>query len=399
MSKIIVASEAILFLLVFFTGLLIRLYLADRGSFFGDVIGYNYRWLREIENNGVLSIYGSNLPGLYPPLYYYMLSLQLFLFNQATFSVLLFMKFLPILFDVFSFFALLLFGVSILNIPFCKSLLVSAIFFLNPAIMFNSSIWGQTDSLFSFFALLSVMALLSRRWEISMAALSLSLLVKPTALMVAPAIFLILVRSASVKRIVASAVTFFGVFFAGIAPFALNGDLMRFIMKMREHFSKNNLVSANAFNLWLLAPESFSSAAVFVTLEKALPILLMLFLLFLAAKEGVQRRFVPLIITWGFTFFMFGFGMHERYYHVILVIASLGLLLSRSLDKIYALLTLSYFVNMFFVFMLFEATAAPFYNLLKSLSPPAASAIIICNLYILYLMMHNLFLESSRASV
>jgi len=59
-------------------------------------------------------------------------------------------------------------------------------FALNPALILNSAVWGQTDSILSLLLLLAFLAQGKRQFELSFALLVLAILTKPQALLVAP---------------------------------------------------------------------------------------------------------------------------------------------------------------------------------------------------------------------
>ena len=59
-------------------------------------------------------------------------------------------------------------------------------FALNPALILNSAVWGQTDSILSLLLLMAFLAQGKRQFEFSWALLSLAILTKPQALLVAP---------------------------------------------------------------------------------------------------------------------------------------------------------------------------------------------------------------------
>ena len=59
-------------------------------------------------------------------------------------------------------------------------------FALNPALLLNSTIWGQTDSVLALLALLAFLALGDRRFELAWSLAALAILTKPQALLVVP---------------------------------------------------------------------------------------------------------------------------------------------------------------------------------------------------------------------
>ena len=59
-------------------------------------------------------------------------------------------------------------------------------FTLNPALLFNSAVWGQTDSVLSLLVLLAVLAQGERRFELSWILAAVAVLTKPQALLLVP---------------------------------------------------------------------------------------------------------------------------------------------------------------------------------------------------------------------
>lgn len=64
--------------------------------------------------------------------------------------------------------------------------LAALAFALNPALLLNSTIWGQTDSVLALLSLLAFLALGDRRFELAWSLAALAILTKPQALLVVP---------------------------------------------------------------------------------------------------------------------------------------------------------------------------------------------------------------------
>ena len=64
--------------------------------------------------------------------------------------------------------------------------LAAMAFALNPALLLNSTIWGQTDSVLALLALLAFLALGDRRFELAWSLAALAVLTKPQALLLVP---------------------------------------------------------------------------------------------------------------------------------------------------------------------------------------------------------------------
>jgi len=57
---------------------------------------------------------------------------------------------------------------------------------LNPALLFDTVVWGQSDSVLTFVTLLSLVAILGEQYEIAWGLAAIAVLVKPQGLMILP---------------------------------------------------------------------------------------------------------------------------------------------------------------------------------------------------------------------
>ncbi len=57
---------------------------------------------------------------------------------------------------------------------------------LNPAMLFDTVVWGQSDSVMTFVTLLSIVAILGEQYEIAWGLAAIAVLVKPQGLMMLP---------------------------------------------------------------------------------------------------------------------------------------------------------------------------------------------------------------------
>lgn len=70
--------------------------------------------------------------------------------------------------------------------------IVAALWVFNPAVIFNSAVWGQVDSVFALPMLLAAIFLLNGRPELSMLTYGIALMIKPHAIVIAPVLGLAL---------------------------------------------------------------------------------------------------------------------------------------------------------------------------------------------------------------
>ena len=138
-------------------------------------------WYEILKTRGLQAI-GTNFSDYSPP-YLYFLWLVTLIFNHLpdVFAI----KSITILADVVNTFLVY----RIVRIKFHSGwtpLLASAVFWTLPTVMINSSLWGQTDSLYVLFLLVSLYYLLTDRPLLAVAAFGVAITVKAQAVFFAP---------------------------------------------------------------------------------------------------------------------------------------------------------------------------------------------------------------------
>ncbi|MBQ0083277.1 MAG: DUF2029 domain-containing protein, partial [Clostridiales bacterium] len=154
---------------------------------------YWYRtWIVDIQN-GLFNIYSraDQIKLDYPPLFVvliYPISLLYRIIPPDVFEMadMFFLKLIPIVFDLLS--AFLIFKITDDDQNY--GIFALALWLLNPSVFFNSTIWGQTDSVLSFLILLTFYFLLKRRPVISTVIFACACMIKYQCAFLAP-IFLI----------------------------------------------------------------------------------------------------------------------------------------------------------------------------------------------------------------
>ena len=133
-----------------------------------------------------------------------------------------------------------------------------AFFALNPLVYLNSSIWGQVDSIFGLFLLLSFLSLREKRHIRSTIYYAIALLLKPQALVVFPVflwyisdLFRMRVKGAW-KIVLGSVASGLAVFFLLVLPFSGEGNVLWIFELYKNTLSSYPYASLNAFNLFAL---------------------------------------------------------------------------------------------------------------------------------------------------
>lgn len=127
----------------------------------------------------------------------------------------------------------------------------------NPAFIFNSSLWGQIDSIPIFLVLSSIYFLLyTRRSFISTILFTLALLVKPTALIFLPVYIVLFVKKFAIKKSILNLFIANIIFCLFFIPFIKDKNI--FLYPYEIYFNKIvaaqslPFVTNGAFNFWVL---------------------------------------------------------------------------------------------------------------------------------------------------
>jgi Gpi18-like mannosyltransferase len=285
--------------------------------------------------DGLASFYSPGYFADYPPGYIYLLwligKLRLVLgIDFATPAFLILLKLPAILADIAAIGLLFRLGCRSLSVR--TSLALSALYAFNPAVILDSSVWGQVDSVLTLPILVGVM-LLETAPAGAGAAFAAALLIKPQALIFAPLPILWFgnrllnrERHAAADLLVFSG-TAIALFCLAILPFAVHESPGWIIGKYGSTLASYPYATLNAFNLFALtggnlAPVGqrfllFSYAAwgdIFIVL-----IVLFTAIVMLRGKEPSRIWYAPLFLS--ASVFVITAKMHERYLFPALALA------------------------------------------------------------------------------
>ena len=209
---------------------------------------------------------------------------------------------------------------------------MAALYAFNPAVIFDSAVWGQVDGVLTFFILLGVF-LLERHPAAAAASFTAALLIKPQALIFAPLpILWFALRCLRRERHGwADLVTFTGAalvtFCLGIFPFAMHETPLWIVTKYGSTLASYPYATLNAFNFFALTGGNLASTG-----EKLLflpygvwgnlfIVLIVLFAAVVAFRGGEPSRWWYLPLFLPASVFVLSAKMHERYLFPALVLA------------------------------------------------------------------------------
>jgi Gpi18-like mannosyltransferase len=217
-------------------------YSADEGTF--------KSWYNTAAEKGLRNFYDNTSFCDYPPFNIYIF----WIFGQLAHSIgassLDFLVKLPQnLFDLAT--AYLIFRFLRPKHSFLFALGVMAIYAFNPATIFNLAVWGQFDSIYTFFMVASLYALMRSKYEISGGLFSFAILTKPQSVVILPILAYVMLKNSGWKRAVSSSVVCIALVFLIIAPFHWNNPIT-FLIDRFSGYSVYPYNSINAYNFWAL---------------------------------------------------------------------------------------------------------------------------------------------------
>ena len=234
-----------------------------------------------------------------------------------------------------------------------NSLIVTSLYIFNPAIISNSTLWGQIDSIVALFSLLSLV-FLEKNIVLSAAFLSIGTLVKPQVAFLAPLIlFLIFKQKDKFKKISIYFIVGATIFLFGFIPFlSVDKNLFKFIFeRIILSFNQYQYTSVNAFSFWGLFG-FWKSDVGKIPLNILGTLIFFVILIFnfikTKVKKGEQYTLSSLVFLGSFLFLT---RIHER--HLLPVFGPLVLttLFLPNTIFIYVLLSFTYLANMFYSYI------------------------------------------------
>jgi len=382
------------FLLLLSLGAVIRLFFISFPPFTSDMDSF-IAWGEQVFRVGFGNFYSSDIWTDYAPGYFYFLWLiagvkNLFFPEASRELYELLQKSVPVIFDLLT--ALILYR-TLLQLPVTSvklrrsiAYIISALYLFSPFTYFNGAIWGQVDSVFTFFLALSFYYFIKKNAPVACALYVVACVIKPQAAIVAPAYFVLLISSFSLYKKVISVCASVFTFYLLTVPFLGFNSLARLYGIMQKSVDTYPYGSINTFNFWGLYGfwQPDTSAYLFgITQQNFATFLVLLIAVvssilftFLQYKRIYEEKLLlfcihsSLLVLLGI---MFLTRMHERYLYPFFIYAllSLGLFIltkyrlsqHTSIAHIftrkpiqlfigtYVLLTIIHLVNLYYVYV------------------------------------------------
>lgn len=363
MKKIIDEYKKIPLLLKFSLAVivLIRIVLFSQPSFQIDMTAWQ-AWAARLVQLGPMNFYDKNIWTNYMPGYLFFLWILGLLFN-GIFHISFFssafvyvIKLTTTVFDIAT--AVLIYKLLKENNKFWPAL--GFILYLgNPAIIFNTSVWGQIDGILTFFILLSLYLVTEKNKPLLSSALfTEAFFIKPQTIAILPLYTLIFFQRFKKKLIKIAAVVFLIFISYSLLFFPKNifFGLLNLVVQMTKDYSMTSLY---AFNTWAIFGWWQNDSTKLMGISYAFlgfSIYALFLILILAPsliKQNKDKFYLYFLYALSvMAFYLFPTRVHERYllpFFAFFLVAAI-LRKSKFLLLIYVIVSIINFVNLWYVY-------------------------------------------------
>ena len=356
-------SLPILLKLVLLSVIVLRIVLFTVPSFKIDM-GDWQAWAARLVEVGPPGFYVKGMLADYLPFFYLILwffsKIFAFIFGTQAIYTLTFDIYIRIISNTFDFLTAYLIYKIIKNYNKKFAFLGSLLYLVNPGVVFNSSVWGQTDSIPTFFFVFSLFLLNEiKKPELSSISLVLSALVKPLNVAAFPIVGVRFIKNFEIRKVIFSLIYSIVVFFAVTIPFFVKDPFFGVLGHLLSSLNVYPYTSLNAYNFWGLVTGFWKSDSTF--LLGIIPYHILGYILFFLILFAVLLPYIKMNKKYKeidylsaavlcFAFFMFLTRIHERHLFPLfsLLLISSFIFKSRILIVSYVIASLVYFINEFF---------------------------------------------------
>jgi len=344
-------GRAVVVILVLLASLVLRMLLFRIQGATMDLETFS-SWYNSAAVNGLSAFYDKTGFCEYPPFNIYIF----WIFGNLSHaigpdSLTFLIKLQANLFDLAT--AFLIFRLLSQRFSFKVSLAVMALYAFNPATIFHLAVWGQMDSVYTFFMVASLYSALRSKYEISGGLFALAILTKPQSIVLLPVLAYLILRNGGWKRALSSAAASIAMVFLVILPFNWDNPIAFLVDRYTAGLNMFPHTSLHAYNFWALLgfwePDTITHLG--LTYQQWGILALVTFVAFVMWQ--LHRRYEPRSAIFAVFLIMFGFfmlmtRMHERYLFPVLALLALGWY-TRFTLWIYIGLTATYLANLIFI--------------------------------------------------
>ncbi len=306
-------------------------------------------WFGTAATHGIRPFYSVVGFADYPPFNVYIFWFFGSLANALGIGIANIVKWVPNLFDLAT--AILIYYFVRKQSSFKLALTSTALYAFNPAVIFNTAIWGQYDAIYTFFLVLSLILALKSKPKFSAVVFAIAILTKPQSIALAPLLIYLIFRKNGIKNLLASVAVFAATVFVVILPFEWSNPVT-FLSKIYfGAYSGYQYTSINAFNLWGIFGLWQPDGNLFI-LGWALFGAFAVFTVYVLHKRfNVSGEWLAVFCAFMlfFAFFMLPTRIHERYLFPAISMLALMFPFVKKARPFYVVLTGTLLVNQAYV--------------------------------------------------
>ncbi len=237
-----------------------------------------------------------------------------------------------------------------------RALIIMMLFALNPALIFDTVVWGQSDSVVALPMIIAAILILTGRYRLGWSAAAIAILAKPQALAFTPPLALWTLFNAGIVECAWCAGAVVGTVVIGILPYQLGHSWDWIINVYKDLGTRFSEASVGAFNLMGLIggmgtpdTDKVFDGVSYSAFGLSLTCVVYAIASYLIWRARSGRAALLAIFVALFGFFMFAPRMHERYLYYPLVFLIPIALESEFLTTIYAVVSATFLFNLIYI--------------------------------------------------
>lgn len=329
-----------------------------------------YSWSNMIFEHGIGEFYHLDAFTDYPPGYMLVLWVvagvrRVFSIDTVSVAGRVLIKLVPVLADMGTGF--LAYCLAKRKFSESSSLLLSLTYVLNPVVILDSSVWGQTDSVFTLMVLLTCFLCMEKKRIPAYFTFAAGVLLKPQTLIFTPILIWTIIEQVflddfSRKKLIrdlAGGLSAIAMMLLIVLPFGIGKVLGQYMDTLGSY----EYCTINAYNIWGLAGLNWTEqTGNFLFMEYrhwgTLAIIAAVILsgwIFFHLKEDKSKYFISMSVIVS-TVFLFSVRMHERYLFPVVALTLCAFLVKPATELFftYAGFSVVQFINIFHVYYNFE---------------------------------------------
>lgn len=286
----------------------------------GDVNSCIREWYRVLYNEGFFGL--GRVVGDYTPAYNYILYIiSLFRLDPDSMSFIYAVKWVSVIFD---------YALAIISYLLCykitkskaKSVLTYGLVLFGITIFINSSLWGQCDAIYAFFAIASIYFVLNKKYNTGFILYGVSFAFKLQAIFILP-VYLILFLRRELKLRYFLWILVVYIIFALPASFAAEDFFTRFVSVLAVYLNQAansyKQITLNAGTLYSLFYKNFAEHETMGSFSLFLAMFILgtnIFMIYKSKEKITANIYFDIVVLFALLFPYVLPHMHDRYFYI-----------------------------------------------------------------------------------